>query len=81
MSEVAIPEDLWDAAGEGVIAAWLFRDGEVVTQGAVLAEIMYEKSAMELIAPAAGRLTILVPAEAPVSKGQVIARIAVEPES
>jgi pyruvate/2-oxoglutarate dehydrogenase complex dihydrolipoamide acyltransferase (E2) component len=76
MTEVRIPESFWDEDAEGVIATWLFADGETVTQGAVLAEIMYEKASMELVAPASGTLAILTPAETPIRRGQVIARIA-----
>jgi pyruvate/2-oxoglutarate dehydrogenase complex dihydrolipoamide acyltransferase (E2) component len=42
----------------------------------VLAEVMNEKTASELLSPASGRLTILVEAETPVRMGQVVARIA-----
>jgi pyruvate/2-oxoglutarate dehydrogenase complex dihydrolipoamide acyltransferase (E2) component len=76
MTEVRIPEQFWDGDEEGVIATWLFADGETVTAGAPLAEIMYEKASMELIAPASGFLAILSPAEGVVRRGQVIARIA-----
>jgi pyruvate/2-oxoglutarate dehydrogenase complex dihydrolipoamide acyltransferase (E2) component len=46
-----------------------------VAAGDVLAEVMNEKAAAELVAPASGRLTILVQAESPVRSGQVVARI------
>lgn len=76
MTDVRIPEGFWDGDEEGVIATWLFADGETVTAGAPLAEIMYEKASMELTAPASGALAILAPAETPVRRGQVIGRIA-----
>ena len=75
MVEVIIADDLWGDEGEGVIATWLFESGEFVREGAVLAEVMYEKAGMEIPAPASGQLTILVGPETPVRKGQVIARI------
>ncbi len=75
--EVAIPQDAWAAGEEGVVATWLVRDGERVEPGAILAELMYEKTSIEVTAPAAGTLSILVPAEIPVRGGQVIARIQV----
>jgi pyruvate/2-oxoglutarate dehydrogenase complex dihydrolipoamide acyltransferase (E2) component len=73
--EVRIPEDLWADDGEGVVATWLFADGERVAEGSVLAEVMYEKTSTEILAPAAGTLCIVVAAEVPVRKGQVIARV------
>ena len=73
--DVIIPADLWGEDGEAVIATWLFKSGELVSPGAVLAEVMYEKASMEVISPGAGRLTILVAAESPVRQGQLIARI------
>jgi len=73
--DVVIPADLWGEDGEGVIATWLFRNGEQVDEGAPLAEVMYEKASMEIAAPASGTLVILLGAESPVTRGQLIARI------
>jgi pyruvate/2-oxoglutarate dehydrogenase complex dihydrolipoamide acyltransferase (E2) component len=75
MTDVEIPGEIVDDGAEGAISVWLFRDGEAVVAGDVLAEVMNEKAAAELVAPASGRLTILVPAQNPVRKGQVVARI------
>lgn len=75
MMDVIIPPDLWGEDGDAVIATWLFKSGEFVTLGAVLAEVMYEKASMEVISPGAGRLTILVEAESPVRQGQLIASL------
>lgn len=76
MIDVTVPEHFWDDDSEGVVSAWLFVDGEMVGEGAPLAEIMYEKASMELLAPASGVLRILAPAETAIKRGQVIARIA-----
>ena len=75
MIDVTIPDDFWDDDSEGSISSWFFADGDKVEQGDLLAEVMNEKVANELIAPAAGTLEILVEAEVPVTKGQVVARI------
>jgi pyruvate/2-oxoglutarate dehydrogenase complex dihydrolipoamide acyltransferase (E2) component len=75
MTEVRIPDDLWDDDSEGAISAWLYEDGDQVEAGAVIAEVMNEKVASELLAPASGALIILTAAEEPVRKGQVVARI------
>jgi pyruvate/2-oxoglutarate dehydrogenase complex dihydrolipoamide acyltransferase (E2) component len=74
-AEVRLPQDLWTDDGEGVIATWLFADGERVAEGSVLAEVMYEKTSTEILAPTSGTLRIVVGAEGPVRKGQVIASI------
>jgi len=75
MTELRIPHDLWDDDSEGAISAWLYDDGDRVEAGAVIAEVMNEKVAFELVAPASGMLSILSAAEEPVCKGQVVARI------
>ncbi|AYJ85155.1 biotin attachment protein (plasmid) [Sphingomonas paeninsulae] len=76
MTDLTIPNDLWDDDSEGSIASWFFSDGDDVSKGDLVAEIMNEKVTNELLAPASGVLKILVAAEQPVSKGQVIAQIA-----
>lgn len=77
MAEVQIPEGLWDVAlvPEGVVSNWFFRDGAAVTAGAVLAEVMAEKSVYEIAAPASGVLRILVEKDATVKPGGILARI------
>ena len=75
MTEVRVPDDLWDDDSEGAISAWLYDDGDRVEVGAVIAEVMNEKVASELLAPVSGALAILTAAETPVRKGQVVARI------
>jgi pyruvate/2-oxoglutarate dehydrogenase complex dihydrolipoamide acyltransferase (E2) component len=75
MTDVAIPEEILGEGAEGAISIWLFRDGETVTAGDVLAEVMIEKAAAELLAPTSGRLKILVQPETPVTRGQIVARI------
>ena len=74
MTDIVIAENLW-GEGEAAISAWLYQDGDRVAAGAIVAELMVEKSTMEIIAPASGTLRILVAAEEPVAKGQIVARI------
>jgi pyruvate/2-oxoglutarate dehydrogenase complex dihydrolipoamide acyltransferase (E2) component len=74
MTDVTVPTDLWDT-GDGAIAAWLYSDGDLVEAGAILAELMVEKVSFELLAPASGRLKILVPAEEVIARGQAVAQI------
>jgi pyruvate/2-oxoglutarate dehydrogenase complex dihydrolipoamide acyltransferase (E2) component len=75
MTDVIVPLDLWDTEDEGVLLTWVYSDGAIVQQGKLLAELMVEKAQLELEAPASGRLRILVPPDAVIKKGQVLARI------
>lgn len=75
MTDVTIPVGLWKDDDEAAISAWFYSDGDAVSAGAVIAEIMVEKSSFELVAPASGTLAILVPAEESVRPGQAAARI------
>ena len=75
MTDITVPEELWETDDEGVIFAWVYGDGAVVEQGKLIAEIAVEKAQLELNAPASGRLKILAPAETVVRKGTVIGRI------
>lgn len=75
MTDITVPQDLWDTDDEGVIFAWVYADGALVEQGRLIAELTVEKAQLELNAPATGRLRILVPAETVVRKGTVIGKI------
>jgi pyruvate/2-oxoglutarate dehydrogenase complex dihydrolipoamide acyltransferase (E2) component len=75
MADITIPLDFWDEDKEGVIVSWLYGEGASVARGKLIAEIMVEKTQLELNAPETGRLTILAPAETVVRKGDVIGRI------
>jgi pyruvate/2-oxoglutarate dehydrogenase complex dihydrolipoamide acyltransferase (E2) component len=74
--DVCIPDDLGPEGQESSISTWFFADGDRVEQGDLIAEVMYEKSTNELLAPASGTLEILVAAEEAVANGQLVARIA-----
>jgi len=75
MTDVTIPSGLWNDGDEAAISAWLYADGDVVAEGAIIAEIMVEKTAYELLAPASGSLRILIADDVPVRPGEVVARI------
>jgi pyruvate/2-oxoglutarate dehydrogenase complex dihydrolipoamide acyltransferase (E2) component len=75
MTDVIVPSGLWSEGDEAAISAWLYADGDTVAAGAVIAEIMVEKSSYELLAPASGTLQISVAAEIPVAAGDVVAGI------
>jgi pyruvate/2-oxoglutarate dehydrogenase complex dihydrolipoamide acyltransferase (E2) component len=75
ITDVVVPQDLWDTEDEGVLLTWVYADGATVQQGKLIAELMVEKAQLELEAPASGRLRILVQPDAVIKKGQVLARI------
>lgn len=77
MADVTIPPDLWDVRTipEGVVSNWFYRDGARVAAGAKIAEVMAEKSAYDIAAPADGTLRILVAKDGSVTPGAVIGRI------
>ncbi|GAB2179700.1 lipoyl domain-containing protein [Dongia sp. agr-C8] len=74
-TQVAVPKDLWEEDLPGIVSAWLFEDGDPVQEGDLIAELMVEKTAYDLVAPAAGHLKILVQPEQPFQRGDVVARI------
>src|SRR5579875_811969 len=73
--EVRMPR-LSDAMQEGTILSWLKADGAEVALGEELVEIEAEKATVTHEAPAAGILSILAPAGATATPGEVIARLA-----
>ncbi|MGD9866062.1 MAG: biotin/lipoyl-containing protein [Pseudodonghicola sp.] len=75
-TDVKVPQDLWEDDGmEAVITNWLASDGANVRKGALIAEIMVEKSQFEVTAPADGILTIAKQIDDIVRKGDVIGQI------
>jgi pyruvate/2-oxoglutarate dehydrogenase complex dihydrolipoamide acyltransferase (E2) component len=75
MTDIVVPADLWDTEDEGVLFLWVYSDGTVVEKGKLIAELTVEKAQLELLAPASGRLKILVPPESIIKKGQVLGTI------
>jgi pyruvate/2-oxoglutarate dehydrogenase complex dihydrolipoamide acyltransferase (E2) component len=60
---------------EGVLATWFVGDGDQVTSGQLLGEVMVEKVSGEVLAPAAGRVRLLVAEDQTARQGVVIARV------
>ena len=76
VTDVQVPQDLWqDDEMEAVITNWLASDGANLRKGALIAEIMVEKSQFEITAPADGVLTITKQVDDIVRKGDVIGQI------
>lgn len=76
MAEVKIEEHFWQGDDEAVLTTWYFDDGDKVEAGETIAEIMLEKTQMEIEATSSGTLTIRTAADDPVRKGDIIAEIA-----
>lgn len=75
MTHIIIDKDLWDEDIEGVITSWLFDEGDQVSQGDVVAEVMVEKVQHEVLSPVSGNLNILIAAEEPVNRGDAIGNV------
>ncbi len=77
MSEIRIPTDLWDTeeVAEGAVSAWLFDDGEEVSEGSTVATVMAEKTEYDIPSPASGTLRIKVKADQSVTPGLVIGTV------
>lgn len=77
MTDIVVPEGLWDAGvnPEGIVANWFYADGAQVSAGDVVAEIMVEKSTFEIEAPAAGVLRHTLAKDGVVRAGTVIGTV------
>lgn len=75
MTEVLFPS-MSDAEGAtGVVVTWFVDSGEQVDENALIAEVAMDKVDQEVLAPASGVLTVLIPEEQEVVQGAVIATI------
>lgn len=76
MSEIiSFPSMSKDESAEGVVATWFVRSGEQVKAGQVIAEVMVDKVSLDVEAPIAGTVTVLVEEEGTAKQGEAIARI------
>lgn len=76
MADVLFPQlSQEEPDAEGVLATWLVSDGDQVASGQLLGEVMVEKTSGEVVAPAAGRVRLLVAAEQTARQGEVIAQV------
>jgi pyruvate/2-oxoglutarate dehydrogenase complex dihydrolipoamide acyltransferase (E2) component len=60
---------------EGVLATWFVSDGDQVASGQLLGEVMVEKVTGDVVAPAAGKVRLLVTEDQTTRQGAVIARV------
>lgn len=72
--DIKIPS-LGESVTEGTVSRWLKADGDVVAVDEIVLELETDKAAMEIPAPVAGKLKILVPAGQAVKVGAVVGSI------
>lgn len=75
MTDVAFPQLSKETEGEGVVATWFVEDGEQVAEGQLVAEVAVDKVDVEVLAPVAGTITLLVAENEATKQGAIIARI------
>lgn len=76
MTEVPFPAlSQQDPTARGVLATWFVRDGERVDAQQTLAEVQVDKVTVEVPAPTAGVVWLLVEEGAEVGQGDPIATI------
>ena len=76
MAEVLFPQlSEREPDAEGVLATWFVSDGDQVASGQLLGEVMVEKVSGEVLAPAGGRVHLLVSEDQTARQGEVIARV------
>ena len=76
MAAVLFPQlSTEDPTAEGVLATWFVSDGDQVTAGQLLGEVMVDKVTGEVVAPAAGHVHLLVAEEQTSRQGDIIAHV------
>ncbi len=61
MIDIVVTSEQLSGANEASIVTWLFTDGTNVKKDEVVCEVMVEKTQFDVLAPADGKLTIVVP--------------------
>jgi pyruvate/2-oxoglutarate dehydrogenase complex dihydrolipoamide acyltransferase (E2) component len=76
VADVRFPElSKEEPDAEGVLATWFVSDGDQVAGGQLLGEVMVDKASGDVLAPAAGRVRLLVAEEQVARQGTVIATV------
>jgi pyruvate/2-oxoglutarate dehydrogenase complex dihydrolipoamide acyltransferase (E2) component len=76
MTDILFPRLSHEQAdAEGALATWFVADGDHVAEGQLVAEVMVDKVAAEVSAPAAGQIHLLVAEEQTVRQGDAIAQV------
>lgn len=75
MTDVPFPAMSSDEGATGVVATWFVESGETVQADQLIAEVAVDKVDAEVVAPAAGTITLAAAEGEEVAQGAVIARI------
>lgn len=75
MANILVPTGICADGQETALSTWFYAAGDTVETGAVVAEVMVEKTSYEIIAPVSGVLGITVQEDTVVSEGQVLGQI------
>ncbi|RYG03816.1 MAG: biotin attachment protein [Caulobacteraceae bacterium] len=77
--DIHVPDTLWALSmlPVGTLECWSVDDGAVVALGDALAEVRIEDALHEILAPAAGRVSITLPANSIIEPGAVLGRVMV----
>ena len=75
MTDVTFPAMSEDADATGVVSTWFVESGETVKLDQLVAEVAMDKVDTEVLAPAAGTITVVAAEGEEVAQGTVIARI------
>lgn len=74
--DIAFPQvSAKDPDAEGVLATWYVSDGDQVAEGDLIADVAVDKVDMEVTAPAAGTVRLLVAEGETAKQGTPIARL------
>jgi pyruvate/2-oxoglutarate dehydrogenase complex dihydrolipoamide acyltransferase (E2) component len=74
-TDIVVADDLWDGEQTCVLSRWLYRTGDHVEAGALIAELMVEKISFDVLAPASGALRTLVAEEQTVTRGMALGTV------
>lgn len=76
MTDIGFPAvSAKDPDAEGVLSTWFVADGDQVREGDLLVEVAVDKVDMEITAPAAGTVQLLLAEGESAKQGTVIARL------
>ena len=75
--DVRLSDGLWASSifPEGSLVRWFRADGDAVLPGDLLAEVRIEEALHEIVAPSAGRLSVLANMNVVIEPGTLIGRI------
>jgi len=75
MTEIRLESVILGNSESGSIILWLYKDGDFVNHGDVIAELLVEKTTIEIESPIDGILNIKIESEVAVAAGAVLAVI------